>query len=253
MDNSTKVLGSRMIRKRPAVLIVDDEEAVCELVCELLATGGYVCEVASNANEALAKLDRYSFDVALLDIRLPGTSGMDLLKTVDKCHQTTVPIMMTAINDIDTAVEAMRLGASDYILKPFTIDKLMASISRALHNRRTRCPIYDAIPNWRDPRHGHGSSLSEIDAIAYGVEARVDDLDCHSKLVTEETVELARLLGLSEREIDKWVTAQEKLHSVRSRHIKSISSKLEQNPVAQAMLGLSRPVCKPPKVGGMQN
>ena len=213
-----------MVSKRPTVLIVDDDEAICDLVCEDLAGEGYSCDVASNADDALAKLKRQSFDLALLDIKLPGMSGMDLLKTVQKCYQMTAIVMITGVNDVDTAVEAMKLGASDYIVKPFTLYKLNASIRRVLNNS------------------DNDRLLSEINAIAYGIDAQIDHFDFHSKIVAEKTVELARWLGLPRKEIEKWATAREGLYSERDRQIKSAISKLERNLMAQEMLGLTSSV-----------
>lgn len=69
--------------KNPAVLIVDDDETICDLVYEELTEEGYICNIASNASDALARLKTNSYNVALPDIKLPGMSGMDLLKTMD--------------------------------------------------------------------------------------------------------------------------------------------------------------------------
>ncbi len=245
-----------MVRKGPTVLIVDDEDAICDLVCDGLTEEGYVCNVASNADYALAKLEKYSFDVVLLDIKLPGMSGMDLLKTVGKCYQRTAIIMITAVNDLDTAVEAMKLGALDYIVKPFTLEKLNASIGIVLNNRKPLCAVYDTIPGMVDTdyaKNAKGRSLSEINAIAYGVDTQVDYFDFHSKIVTDKTVKLARWLDLPEKEINKWAVARDELYSERDRRIKSALSKLERNPLAQVMLGLTRSVCQFRKSGEEQN
>ncbi len=245
-----------MVSRRPTVLIVDDEETICDLVCEELAGEGYDCDVASNADDALAKLKRQSFNLALLDIKLPGISGMDLLKTIQKCYQMTATVMITGVNDVNTAVEAMQLGASDYIVKPFTIDKLIASITTILKNWKPNYAVYDTIPGKGEAGYGKNAkshSLSEINAIAYGVDAQVDYFDFHSRIVTDKTVELARWLGLPRREIKKWVVARDKLYSERDRRIKSTLSKLERSPIAQVMLGITRSVCQFPESSHKQN
>jgi len=239
-----------------SVLVVDDDEAIRDLVCEELAAQGYLCDVASDANDAQAKLKRHSFDVLLLDIKLPGMSGIDLLKIVKKCYQTTAIVMMTAVKNLDTAIEAMKLGASDYVVKPFTLDKLDTSISRVLEKKKPQRTVYDTMPSTGDGDYGkntYGHSLSKINAIAYGVDAQVDYFDFHSKAVTMKTVELARWLGIPEKEIQKWATARDELYSERDRRIKSGVSKLERSPMAQAMLGLTRSLGKVRKSGGEQN
>ena len=223
-----------MIHQRSKVLVVDDDQVVCDLVCDGLAEEGYDCDVASNADNALTKLRRQNFDVALLDIKLPGMSGIDLLKTMDNCYRMTAIVMITGVNDINTAVETMKLGASDYIVKPFTINKLNASISTILKNRK-RYAVYDATLSSGNPDYGKnvkGRSFSEMNAIAYGVDGKVDYFDFHSKIVTEKTVELARWLGLPGNEIEKWAVARNELHSERDRRIKSTLIKLDRNPKA---------------------
>ena len=93
-----------VVSKRPAILIVDDEETICDIICEELSAQGYVCDVALNAEDALVELKRRNFDVALLDIKLPGISGIGLLRTIEKCYQMTAIIMITAVKDVDAAV-----------------------------------------------------------------------------------------------------------------------------------------------------
>ena len=123
----------------PVSLIVDDEKSVCDLLYEQLECAGYACDYVQNAEDALVKLEKKYYDVTLLDIRLPRMSGIDLLKILTKCYPMTAVVMMTAVNDLDVAVEVMKLGASDYICKPFTFDKLNTGIEMALRNRKARC------------------------------------------------------------------------------------------------------------------
>jgi FixJ family two-component response regulator len=240
----------------PKVLIVDDEETICDLVCEDLAEEGYVCDIASNAEDAFTKLETYKYDVALLDIVLPRKSGMDILRTIQECYQMTAVVMLTAVKDLDTAVEAMKLGAADYITKPFTLDKLNTSVSTALNKRKPRSAVSDTVSKNEGVNYSKdtdGRSLSEINAIAYGVDAQVDYFDFHSKIVTKETVKLAHWLGLPAKEIEKWAVARDELYSERDRRIKSMLSKLQRNPMAQVMLGLTRSVYQFPELGEEQN
>jgi len=242
--------------QRAAVLIIDDDEEICDLVCEEFAEKDYVCEIAFNADSALAKLERNSFDVALVDIKLPGMSGIDLLKKVGKHYPMTAIVMITGVNDINTAVEAMKLGALDYILKPFTLDKLEASISTVLANRSPQCKVYSTIPSLRDTEcdnNARGSSLSQINAIAYGIDAQVDYFDFHSKIVTDKTVESARWFGLPDKEIEEWAFARDELYSKRDRRIRSMSNELKRNLMAQTMLGLIRPIHQFPTSSEKQN
>lgn len=245
-----------MVYNRPTVLIVDDDEVICELVSEGLIEDGYTCDIASTADEALTKLQNYRFDIALLDIKLPGKSGMELLRTFQTLSQNTEIVMMTAVKDLDTAIQAMKLGASDYIVKPFTIDKLSASIGTVLESSKRYSSVSGTIQLTGIITNGAKTanrSLNAINAIAYGVDAQVDYFDFHSKIVTEKTIDFARRLCLPAKEIEKWAVARNELYSERNRYIKSAMSKLERNPIAQIMFRLARPICELPKSGGEQN
>lgn len=245
-----------MINNSVVILIVDDDEAIRELVSEGLIEDGYTCDTASNADEALAKLRNHPFNVALLDIRLPGESGIELLMKFQTLTQNTKIIMMTAVKDLGTAVQAMKMGASDYVVKPFTIDELKASISSVLESRRMYYSISDtiqAVENINNEAESVNRSISAINTIACGVDAQVDYFDFHSKIVTEKTIDLARRLGLSAKEIEKWANERNELCSERNGFIKSALSKLERNPLAQVMLGLTNSVYGFPKLGGKQN
>ena len=245
-----------MVYKSPTILIVDDDEAICELVSEGLMDGGYICDIASTADEALTKLQNHRFDLALLDIKLPGKSGMELLETFQMLSQNTEIVMMTAVKDLDTAIHAMKLGASDYIVKPFTFDKLIVSIGTVLENGKRCSSVSGTIQPTEIISDGvktTNRSLNTINAIAFGVDAQVDYFDFHSKVVTEKTIDFARRLCLPAKEIEKWAMARNELYSKRNRYIKSTLSKLERNPIAQVMLGLTRSVYRFPKSSGKQN
>lgn len=98
--------------KKPSILIVDDERVVCKLLHHELNDRGYLCVTAFSGNDALTKLSMQHFGIVLLDIRLPGMSGMEVLRQIRSNHHTTAAIMITAVNDVETAVETMKLGAS---------------------------------------------------------------------------------------------------------------------------------------------
>lgn len=118
------------------ILVVDDEETVREVISERLSEAGYHCTCVGNAAEALRALRETTFSLALLDIRMPGTSGIELLREVRIAYPDTHAIMVTAMDDAGTAVQAMRLGASDYIVKPLNLDALLVATERALETRR---------------------------------------------------------------------------------------------------------------------
>jgi len=117
-------------------LIVDDEEAIREVVATLLEAQGYQCTVVGNGRAALEHLQKNSLDLVLSDMVMPEMDGLKLLQWL-RGHDQDVPIIMvTAMHDLSTALEAIRRGAYDYILKPFEKDQLFLSVRRALEHRR---------------------------------------------------------------------------------------------------------------------
>lgn len=118
------------------VLIVDDEEAIREVVATLLETQGYACSAVANGREAVERLKKNSLDLVLSDMLMPEMDGLQLLSWLHS-HDPEIPIIMvTAMHDVSTALEAIRRGAYDYILKPFEKDQLFLSVRRALEHRR---------------------------------------------------------------------------------------------------------------------
>lgn len=112
------------------VLIVDDEIDSLELMQELFENKGYISETATNGLEALNKIKLQEPDIVLTDIRMPEMDGMQLLNFLIKEHPNIPVIMITAHGTVEAAVEAMRLGAKDYILKPIRLDEILAKVER---------------------------------------------------------------------------------------------------------------------------
>ena len=191
-----------MVNKKARVLVVDDEQVVCDLLHDELNERGFLCTTVLSGGDALTELGMQSFDVVLLDIRLPGMSGMEVLREIWLNHANTATIMMTAVNEVNTAVKAMKLGASDYIIKPFDLDRVTTSIRTAL-----------------DTKQVGGKPSAELDAIARGVEARLDPFFGYSKVVNQRTTEIARKLGIAEGEIKQWAAAKAMLDLKRDKMV----------------------------------
>lgn len=233
-----------MVNRKSSILIVDDEQVVCDLLYDELNERGYLCITALNVNDALTKLAAHDFDVALVDIKLPGISGMELLRKICSKHHNTAAIMVTGVNNIDTAVEAMKLGASDYVVKPFDLNRVSASIRTALENKKHSPRRGDyktalCVGSEEDDRQTIEESFNQINAIARGVEVKLDSLTGFSKITTQRTVDIARQLGIAEAEIQKWVAARAKLDFEKKSQINSSLNKLERSPFAQAIMGMT--------------
>ena len=114
------------------LLIVDDELSMRELLAILFETDGFEVQTAADVSIAQEKIQQWMPDVILSDLNLPGESGLDLLRWVKKRHPDTIFVMITAFGSNQSAVEALKLGAANYVLKPFNNDELRLVVSRAL-------------------------------------------------------------------------------------------------------------------------
>ena len=124
----------------PKIIVVDDEKSICSNVEKILKKNHYEVVHAMNADEALEKMAVESFSLLISDIVMPGKNGLELLKLVKKQWPLTKAVMMTAYASTDTAVKAIRMGALDYIPKPFTPDELRSTVEKALKGELTEAP-----------------------------------------------------------------------------------------------------------------
>ena len=116
----------------PRIIVVDDEKRICHNVAKILSKNNFEVTQALSAEEALEKMATESFSLLISDIVMPGKNGLELLKMVKKEWPLTKAVMMTAYASTDTAMKAIRLGALDYIPKPFTPDELRRTVEQAL-------------------------------------------------------------------------------------------------------------------------
>ena len=119
-----------------SILVVDDEFSVRDSLYNWFKNEGYRVDTAENGMEALRKLQEGPWDIALVDIKMPGMDGMELQRHIKKIDSTIILIIITAYATVDTAVEAMKEGAYDYLSKPIDPDKLSISIRNAVNQRR---------------------------------------------------------------------------------------------------------------------
>ncbi len=118
------------------ILVVDDEEIVIRSCLRILEGNGYEIDVAHDGHDALRKIESNTYDVMILDIMMPNLGGLEVLRRVKETHPDVDVIMITGLSQIDTAVQAMKLGAFDYISKPFEPDELKLVVQRARERRQ---------------------------------------------------------------------------------------------------------------------
>ncbi|HAD03460.1 MAG TPA: two-component system response regulator, partial [Desulfuromonas sp.] len=113
------------------VLVADDEESMRWVLSKALSKKGFTVDLAANGNEALALVRQHRYDLAVLDIKMPGLSGLELLSRIHEEKPEILVVIMTAETSMKNAVEAMKRGAYDYITKPFDLDVLDAIVLKA--------------------------------------------------------------------------------------------------------------------------
>ena len=197
-----------MIREKAKILIVDDEEVVRKILKQTLSGEGYECQEAGSANQALDELRNNTFKLVILDIKMPGKSGVQLLPEIRADYPDTMVIMATAITDTSTAIHCMRLGAYDYITKPFNLDEIVLSVERALEKRRLELENRDYQQHLEQKveeqsRKIRDSFLNAVTSLAYALEAKDKYTSGHSQRVAEMSVAIARGLDLPQDSISK--------------------------------------------------
>jgi len=139
MSTSTATVSEPTSDKRaPRILVVDDERSMRELLAIVLRREGYDVLLADNGRAAIDLLERESVDILISDIKMPDVSGVDVLRAAKQIDQDILGIMITAFASTETAVEAMRLGACDYLSKPFDVDLLRMKVREKIENRQLR-------------------------------------------------------------------------------------------------------------------
>ena len=190
------------------VLVVDDEEFLRSIVRERLEIAGYSVEEASNGNEALAMLEsRGPYNVLLTDIRMPVMDGITLLGEWGKRSPGTAGIVMSANAELDTAVHALKMGACDYITKPFNFDVLLITIENALRKKDLERQLDDYRANLEGKVKEQTDVINSmvvrsIDAMIKALEAKDFYTRGHSQRVTLYSVTIAEKLGVTGQELE---------------------------------------------------
>ena len=196
------------------ILIVDDEQNIRRLLRDRLSDEGYRCHEAADADEALHELAGNAISLVLLDINMPGRSGVELLPEIRASHPDTAVVMATAIGDTDTAVQCLKQGAYDYVTKPFSLDDLILSVDRALEMRRLELEVreyrqhLEQMVEQRTEELRQAidrlklSSLDTIHRLSHAAEYRDEDTGAHIKRVGQCSARLARQLGLCDTEVE---------------------------------------------------
>src|SRR6478672_4944740 len=120
----------------PRVLVVDDEKVIREILSDFLTMEGYVVRTVEDGDAALRELERRSYNLVISDLKMPGMGGLELLEKIAELKANVLTVIMTGFGTVETAIEAMKKGAYDYILKPFKIEEVVHVVERGLDRQR---------------------------------------------------------------------------------------------------------------------
>jgi putative nucleotidyltransferase with HDIG domain len=208
-------LNSVMSEPADRILVVDDEEAIREIVSSMLTAGGkYACRQAASGAEALALLESgEEFSLMLSDLMMAGMDGIALLERTKERNPEMPVVMVTAVHDISVALAAIRNGAYDYLLKPFEREQLLATVRRALENRRLKLENRTYQTNLESLVDARTQQLNNamrnlersyditLEALGDALDLKDAETEGHSKRVTAFTIAMAKHMGLSDKEI----------------------------------------------------
>ncbi len=196
------------------ILVVDDEETIREIVSSMLAGAHFQTRQAASGVEALSILESGDeFDLVLSDLMMAEMDGIALLERSKERYPDMPVVMVTAVHDIQVALQALRNGAYDYLLKPFEREQLLATVRRALENRRLKrendayrtnleALVAARTQQWKTAL----SKLEEsyditLEALGDALDLKDAETEHHSKRVTAYTIAIARKMGLPKEEI----------------------------------------------------
>jgi DNA-binding NtrC family response regulator len=125
-----------MMATHGTILVADDEALARQSIAEALQEEGYQVYAAADGTAALKLLDEVEVDLVLSDLKMPGADGLAVLKKVRAAYPQTMVVLMTAYASVETVVDALRLGAQDYMLKPLLLDDVLHKVHRLLEHRQ---------------------------------------------------------------------------------------------------------------------
>jgi putative two-component system response regulator len=194
------------------ILVVDDEPEIRAILLRHLS-GDAQCSSAHSAFDALNKIKHGHFDLVITDIMMPGMTGIELLRCIKRRDPETAVIMATGLMDVNAAVHALRMGATDFVTKPFDLNAITRAVNRALElrrlvieNRRYREELETRVKQRTQELNGALNEIKEsykmtLEALVSALDAREHETHAHSRRVREYTLTLAKQMGLPGEEL----------------------------------------------------
>lgn len=197
-----------MTGKADKILIVDDEETIRRVLSKKLSNEGYECFQAADAAQALEEMAKNDYSLVILDINMPGKTGLELLPEIKNNFPAAQVLMATANTDIDMAIQCLKNGAYDYVTKPFNLDEFIISVKRALEKRRLELENIEYRRNLEEKVSIQAekirlSFMNALGSLASALEAKDTYTGGHSNRVADISGAVAAAMSLSEEMVEK--------------------------------------------------
>ena len=198
------------MKEKINILIADDEVMIRELIDITLSKEGFTCHQAASAEEGLEITKNHQLDLALLDIMMPGRSGIELLQDIKQSTPDTTVLMITAMNDMDTALSCIHFGAEDYITKPFNLDRVLLTVKNTVDKRRLVLENREYQADLEQKVHAQTEVIREamgeinlayqhtLAALIRALDAREKEVGSHSERVMAYACLLGQAAGIDE-------------------------------------------------------